>query len=584
MAFDVPSGVTPPLSDEATNPYSPGEVAALEVRLSAPFATPIMRHSSPPATWAPGAIIPGTFYRVIRPIGAGGMGEVYEAEHELLGVRRALKVLSRRLANREDLTERLRVEARALAGLRHPNLVEVSDLGVSSDGRVFFAMELLSGLTLRELLHRTGRLRSDQAIMIAVQVLDALGAAHETGMIHRDVKPENVFILRTGSVKLLDFGVAKALQSSSGPALTAAGVAIGTPRYMSPEQAEGKPIDTRSDIYAVGVLLWEMLVGRPPFHQLDAVAAAVAAINRGLPDVEEMGVTGLAPEVRAALRKATARLPADRHGSAAALAVDLRMAKARGEPVPSVNEKVTARYEDASTALVPILAELGVADPSDTDAPDFMTTNLGSGTPFGASALVRQHTMDVRTSELSVLPEPTEEALELRASLPQLDPRNLPTPTSLPPLPPVASAGPVTPVNSATSVAPPPPARVVWGVVPVAMALSSALTWWAVRPAPVTAAAPAMVVVAAVASGAASGSGGEPAAPPQGAAVTVTPAASTEGTAAASASGAPTTSGPVVAGNTGKKAAPARKPAPAAPATPTSKSGRKPLSLPGSGL
>jgi serine/threonine-protein kinase len=523
---------------------------------------------------------------VIRPIGAGGMGEVYEAEHELLGVRRALKVLSRRLANREDLTERLRVEARALASLRHPNLVEVSDLGISTDGRVFFAMELLAGLTLRDLIHRTGRLRADQATTIAVQVLDALGAAHEAGMVHRDVKPENVFILRTGAVKLLDFGVAKALQTSSGPALTAAGVAIGTPRYMSPEQAEGKPIDARSDIYAVGVLLWEMLVGRPPFHQLDAVAAAVAAINRGLPDVEEMGVTGLSPEVRAALRKATARQPSERHGSAVAFAVELRMAKARGESVPSVNEKVTARYEDASTSLVPILAGIGEG-PSDTDAPDYMTTSVGTGVSFGASALsMPQHTMDVHTSELAVLIERTEEAAELRASLPPLDPRNQPTPTSLPPRLSGAPSS-ATPPGTAASVVPPPPApsRAVWAAVPVAMMVSSLLTWVAVKPSAVAVAAAGAAVVPTV-TAAVVASAPEPAA--SGAAVTVTPVASGgEGAPAASGSGAPAASGPAVVAaaggdNSGKKVPAVRRPA-APPAT-TTKSGRKPLSLPGSGL
>jgi len=166
-----------------------------------------------PSTWAPGTLIPGTPYRVVRPLGQGGMGEVFEVEHDLLGTRRALKVLARHFAGRSDLEERLRVEARALARLKHPNLVEVYDLAAASDGRIFFVMELLDGCTLRDLVRHRGKLGASAAVRVVAQALDGLAAAHSTQMVHRDVKPENVFVCRSGIVKLLDFGIAKAIDA-----------------------------------------------------------------------------------------------------------------------------------------------------------------------------------------------------------------------------------------------------------------------------------------------------------------------------------------------------------------------------------
>jgi serine/threonine-protein kinase len=417
------------------------------------------------------------------------MGEVYEAEHELLGIRRALKVLSRRLASREDLAERLRIEARALARLRHPNLVEVNDLGVSSDGRVFFAMELLSGATLRDLLRRSGPLRVDQAIAIATQLLDALDAAHLEGMVHRDVKPENVFVQRSGVVKLLDFGVAKALQGNThlGP-LTAAGVAIGTPRYMAPEQAQGQQVDPRSDVYAVGLVFWEMLAGHPPYHHLDALAAVVTAAAQGLPDIAATGVS-IPADVKAALERATAREPAARYSSAAAFAADLRMARSRLDGTPAAAEKVTARYETSLTSLMPVLSEV-------TEHNGL----LGEPTDASAHGLTRVSTTPVDDDpdaprRPSLLSEPTE-ALTLRDSLP-FDPREQATPTSLPPAAPRISSIP-SPSLAPLAPAPPSPRGVPWWALPAVVLASVLGTWILLRPAPVVpAVAPAGTVPSA---------------------------------------------------------------------------------------
>lgn len=250
---------------------------------------------------------------------------MYEAEHELLGIRRALKVLSRQLADREDLAERLRLEARALAQLHHPNLVQVLDLGVSSDGRVFFAMELLVGATLRDVVARRGRLAPATAVDMACEILDALHAAHERGMVHRDVKPENIWIQDSGAAKLLDFGVAKAVGDRDGQALTQQGTTVGTPRYMAPEQAESASVDRRVDVFAVGLVLWECLVGRTPFAELDAMAAMVAAVTRGIPSVGAALPSGspVPPALIACVDRATSRRPDDRFPTAADLRREL---------------------------------------------------------------------------------------------------------------------------------------------------------------------------------------------------------------------------------------------------------------------
>lgn len=266
--------------------------------------------STPPTTWAPGTVVPGTVYRIIRPLGQGGMGEVYEVEHTLLGTRRALKVLAKHFAGREDLAERLRVEARGLARIKHPNLVEVYDLGTSADGRIFFAMELLEGATLRDLLRMQGKLSIAAAVRVIAQVLVGLDVAHSAGMLHRDIKPENLFVCRDGTTKLLDFGVAKAIDAStSSQSLTGVGMTVGTPRYMSPEQAEGDPIDARTDIYSVGLVLWELIAGYSPFEQTDPVALVVAKRDPGVPLLCGTAVDAVPAGLGAALQRACAGDP-----------------------------------------------------------------------------------------------------------------------------------------------------------------------------------------------------------------------------------------------------------------------------------
>lgn len=220
----------------------------------------------------------GTAYRIVRQLGEGGMGEVYAVEHEVLGKEMVAKILRLDLASDPAVVDRMRVEAQALAALSHPNIVAVTDFGRTANGRPFYVMEYLRGRTVGQMLRRDGPASLIEALQIARQVLDALGAAHALGLVHRDIKPDNVFLhlLQDGRevVKLLDFGIAKVLASagSRGPAPpsipTADGTVLGTPRYVSPEQIVGRNIDHRSDLYAVGLLLYALIAGKSLFHSI----------------------------------------------------------------------------------------------------------------------------------------------------------------------------------------------------------------------------------------------------------------------------------------------------------------------------
>jgi|GEM_PF-2956967 len=224
--------------------------------------------SSRSADYEPGQQIPGTVYRVHRVIGAGGMGTVYDVEDTTVGRRYVLKTLHSDLADRADLAARLSREARALAKLQHPNIVEVFTSGTTKDqlNLPYYVMERLQGQSLRAVLERKGRVTTEQAIDITIDLLDALDHAHEYGIVHRDVKPDNLFITRgrdgRSLAKLLDFGIIKLAQSNT---IHTGARFIGTFRYAPPEQILGREVTPRTDLYAVGLVLYEMLAGRGPF-------------------------------------------------------------------------------------------------------------------------------------------------------------------------------------------------------------------------------------------------------------------------------------------------------------------------------
>ncbi len=214
---------------------------------------------------------PGTklgSYEILAPIGAGGQGEVYKARDPKLKREVAIKVLPEHLSSDPKYLSRLEREARALAALSHPSILSVFELG-QEDGAIYVVMELLEGETLREQL-RKGALPPRKAIGIVLQVLGGLAAAHEKGIVHRDLKPENLFVTRDGRVKILDFGLAKSSagedsESSTKTRETMPGTVLGTAGYMSPEQVRGEEADARSDLFSLGVVFYELLLGERAF-------------------------------------------------------------------------------------------------------------------------------------------------------------------------------------------------------------------------------------------------------------------------------------------------------------------------------
>jgi serine/threonine-protein kinase len=267
-------------------------------------------------------VLAGTHYRLVRPIGAGAAGEVFEAIDQRTSVHRALKVLGQSNVGRTEVVERMKIEAQTLASLRHKNLVEVVDLGVASDGRIWFAMELLEGTSLRQTITTNKRLRADVAIELAIELCEGLSAAHAAGVVHRDIKPENLFVCASGVVKILDFGTAK-VAYAAGPQ-TQAGMSLGTLAYMAPEQIEGKPVDPRTDVYAAGLVLFEMLTGRPPFDDKDSVSLAFAHATRPPPTLAERLGEPVPLALEQAMSRALAKPREDRFASAAEFADALR--------------------------------------------------------------------------------------------------------------------------------------------------------------------------------------------------------------------------------------------------------------------
>ncbi|HEY4159644.1 MAG TPA: protein kinase [Polyangiaceae bacterium] len=299
-----------------------------------------------------GELIAGTRYRVVQLVGVGGMGSVYEVEHVELGKRFVLKALLRELARRDDLVARMRNEWRALARLQHPNIVNVTDAGTSGNGVPFYVMERLDGETLGARLKRARRLAVPDAIHVAASVLDGLSAAHDIGVVHRDVKPPNIFLLRDGTVKLLDFGVAKMADASS--VITARGLAVGTPRYMSPEQARGDSVDGRSDVYASGLILFEMLAGAGPFDDArDSNELLLAHLARQAPRLSSMAL-GIAPELDEIVAGMLAKDHRERPARAATVAVSLRAFLAGRASAPATDAPTGQAFYSAQTAARPV--------------------------------------------------------------------------------------------------------------------------------------------------------------------------------------------------------------------------------------
>jgi serine/threonine-protein kinase len=266
-------------------------------------------------------------FRVLRLLGEGGMGQVYLAEHEAIEKKVALKVLRPEYSTKPEIVLRFQQEAISASRIKHPNVLDVFDFGRLDNGCFFLAMEFLEGNDLADELVRQRTLDPERGVKIALQICRALGAAHARGVVHRDLKPENVFIQRTGDgeeiVKIVDFGIAQ-LRSPEEAAqsepkrrrLTRTGMIFGTPEYMAPEQAGGKNADFRVDVYALGVILYEMFTGAVPFTGETFLQVLSAHLNNTAPPMSAVCPDLRAsPELQAAIMKALAKDPNDRHTS-----------------------------------------------------------------------------------------------------------------------------------------------------------------------------------------------------------------------------------------------------------------------------
>lgn len=255
-------------------------------------------------------------YQVLRRLGRGGMADVYVALHQSLDRQVALKVLRRQLAKDSEYVERFRREARAAAKLSHPHIVQVYEVG--REGNLhYIAQELVDGLNLREQVESHGPLTSEEAVAVLRAVTQALVAAHRMGITHRDIKPDNLLRSRHGDIKVADFGLARL---EGGCDLTQVGLTMGTPRYMSPEQVQGKPVDPRSDLYSLGCTLYFLLSGRPPFDADEPLAVALQHLNETAKPLPHVRPDTQFPDwLLTAINRMMAKDPAERFESASEL-------------------------------------------------------------------------------------------------------------------------------------------------------------------------------------------------------------------------------------------------------------------------
>jgi eukaryotic-like serine/threonine-protein kinase len=294
----------------------------------------------------------GGRYALEEPLGRGGMATVYRGTDTVLGRAVAVKVLSEPLARDPSFVERFRREARAAAGLAHPGVVTVFDHG-SEGGTHYIVMELIEGPTLAQLFAR-GPAGTSRTLAIGDAVLAALDAAHARGLVHRDVKPGNVMLTGAGEVKVMDFGIVRSLDAET---LTGTGTVVGSASYLAPEQVRGLPTDGRSDLYALGCVLYEGLAGRPPFTGPSAVSVAHQHVSADPPPLSRLA--SVSSSVEAAVMRALAKDPEARYSDAREMraALSAAAAPAGGEPAGRVGGEANGEANDEATRPIPTAEE-----------------------------------------------------------------------------------------------------------------------------------------------------------------------------------------------------------------------------------
>ncbi|MBA2783617.1 MAG: serine/threonine protein kinase [Rubrobacteraceae bacterium] len=281
-------------------------------------------------------------YAISRTLGRGGVAEVFLAHDGVLGRDVALKMLNRERSRDDEYVERFRREAQSAAALSHPNIVSIYDRGEAEDGSCYICMEYLPGGTLKDRISRDGRLASSVVAEVAMQISGALDAAHERGVIHRDIKPQNVLITRSGDVKVADFGIALAESETS---ITRANLVLGTAAYMSPEQATGGRVGPRSDLYSLGVVMYEVLTGEVPFDGDDPVAVATKHVNSP-PRPPRETVSDIPGGLNDLVLRLLAKDPDDRPTSASALVGEIQ--RSMGETPRSEPEMAEDPWETST--------------------------------------------------------------------------------------------------------------------------------------------------------------------------------------------------------------------------------------------
>jgi serine/threonine-protein kinase len=327
-----------------------------------------------------GQVIDGR-YRIVAQLGVGGMGAVYRAEHLGMGKQVAVKLLHPHVSQRRDAGSRFRREAYAGGKIDHPNCVQVSDFGEREDGSFYLVMELLVGESLRDLLDREPKLAWPRALGIARHVLRGLAYAHQQGVVHRDIKPENVFLCRHDDdpeyAKILDFGIAKLIGASAAEqsTVTQAGMTVGTPTYLSPEQAFGGKIGPPSDLYSLSVVLFEMIAGRPPFVDEEPLQLLSAHATRPVPRFAEIAPEAqVPPAVEELVRRGLAKTTDERFANADDYVIEID--RVRAELVPGLVRATT-------------LPPFAVPHPADASAPHArFATPYPMNTPMPSAATV----------------------------------------------------------------------------------------------------------------------------------------------------------------------------------------------------